>query len=62
MKLDDAIRVHITGRPRNTDRPPLPAGHSITWGLLTDGTVLDGAEYPHPVFEGLADLRWTHRG
>lgn len=31
-------------------RPPLPAGHPRTWGLLTDGTVLDGAAYPYPVF------------
>ena len=40
----------ICGRPGQNDRPPLPAGHPVCWGLLTDGTVLDGAEYPYPVF------------
>jgi hypothetical protein len=39
-------------RPVGEDpnRPPLPAGHPVTWGLLTDGTLLDGAAYPYPVF------------
>jgi hypothetical protein len=32
------------------ERPPLPAGHPLSWGLITQGTVLDGAEYPFPVF------------
>jgi hypothetical protein len=32
------------------NRPPLPAGHPQTWGLLTRGTLLDGAPYPYPVF------------
>jgi hypothetical protein len=32
------------------DRPARPAGHPQTWGLLTEGTVLDGAPYPYPVF------------
>ncbi len=32
------------------DRTPLPAGHPITWGAITDGTPLDGSPYPHPVF------------
>jgi hypothetical protein len=27
------------------DRPPLPAGHPLTWGAITDGI-----PYPHPVF------------
>jgi hypothetical protein len=25
---------------------PLPAGHPITWGAITDGTVLHGVPYP----------------
>lgn len=28
-------------------RNPLPAGHPATWGLLTAGTVLDGAQYEY---------------
>jgi hypothetical protein len=32
------------------DRPARPAGHPQTWGLITDGTVLDGERYPFPVF------------
>jgi hypothetical protein len=32
------------------DRPARPAGHPLTWGLITDGTVLDGERYPYPVF------------
>lgn len=32
------------------DRPALPPGHPNSWGLLTAGTVLDGAAYPFPVF------------
>ena len=37
-------------RPVRADRPPLPAGHPVTWRAITDGTALDGAGYPHPVF------------
>ena len=40
----------IRGRPGQNDRPALPAGHPITWGAITDGTVLDCAAYPFPVF------------
>lgn len=40
----------VWGRPSAHERPTLPAGHPISWGLLTDGTALDGSEYPHPVF------------
>jgi hypothetical protein len=32
------------------DRPPLPAGHPLTWGTITDQTSLHGSAYPHPVF------------
>ena len=42
---------HVSGRPGQNDRPPLPPGHSVSWGLLTRGTILEGAEYPFPVFE-----------
>lgn len=32
------------------DRPPWPAGHPQTWGMITHGTLLQGAAYPFPVF------------
>lgn len=58
--LDDAFADDISrhrsiiyvvrGRPGQNDRPALPAGHPISWGAITDGTVLDCAEYPFPVF------------
>ncbi len=32
------------------NRPPLPAGHPISWGLLIDGTCIEGSPYPYPVF------------
>ncbi|MBW4024959.1 MAG: hypothetical protein HIU92_17820 [Proteobacteria bacterium] len=40
----------ITGRGWNTallrdDRIALPAGHPISWGLLTAGTVLEGSAF-----------------
>ncbi len=33
------------------DRAPRPSGHPLTWGAITRGTVLEGAEYPYPVFD-----------
>ena len=41
----------VMGRPRLTDRPALVAGHPLTRGLLTTGTLLEGAAYPFPVFD-----------
>ncbi len=32
------------------NRPPLPAGHPLSWGLLTNGTSIEGAPYPYRVF------------
>lgn len=29
-------------------REPLPAGHPVSWGAITAGTVLDGMDYPWP--------------
>jgi len=34
----------------DADRPPRPAGHPISWGAITGGTVLEGCAYPFPVF------------
>ena len=40
----------VRGRPGQNDRPALPAGHPVSCGAITEGTVLDCAEYPYPVF------------
>jgi hypothetical protein len=44
-----------TPTPVREDRPALCAGHPLSWGLLTAGTVLEGAAYPFPVFADRAD-------
>lgn len=41
----------VRGRMAANDRGPLPAGHTLSWGAITAGTVLAGAEYPYPVFQ-----------
>lgn len=41
-------RYFVTGRPSADDRPALPAGHPVSWGAITSGTVLDGVAYPLP--------------
>jgi hypothetical protein len=43
-----ALAPSRVGRPpqEGPSRPPLPAGHPRAWGLLTDGTVLAGTEWP----------------
>ena len=40
----------VRGRPALWDRGPLPPGHALSWGAITQGTVLEAAEYPYPVF------------
>ncbi len=45
-----AVIYVVRGRPGQNDRPALPAGHPVTWGAITEGTVLQSAEYPFPVF------------
>jgi hypothetical protein len=40
----------VRGRPGQNDRPALPAGHPVTWGAITEGTVLERSAYPFPVF------------
>ena len=42
----------VHGRPGPGNRPPLPPGHPDTWGRITAGTCIDGAPYPHPIFDG----------
>lgn len=54
--IERGRRLNALGGPRpmprpprteldNPNRPPLRAGHPITWGLLTNGTLLDGAPF-----------------
>ncbi|HEX7390894.1 MAG TPA: AsnC family protein [Acidiphilium sp.] len=40
-------RLQRPPRPPEDDpnRPPLPAGHPITWGILTRGTILEGSPF-----------------
>ncbi len=33
--------------PEDPNRPPLPAGHPQTWGVLVEGTCLEHAPYPY---------------
>jgi hypothetical protein len=40
----------VRGRPGPLDRPALPSGHPVTWGGITQGTVLDQSIYPFPVY------------
>ncbi len=36
--------------PEDPRREPLPAGHPRTWNPINRGTVLQGQDYPLPVF------------
>ena len=45
------VIYRVCGRPSHDERPPLPAGHPVTWVMLTQGTVIDGNPYPYPVFD-----------
>jgi len=38
----------IIGPAPDLARDPLPAGHPISWGLITAGTALEGAAYQIP--------------
>lgn len=33
---------------RETDRPPLPPGDLVSWAVLTEGTLLQGAAWSGP--------------
>lgn len=37
--------VATDGWPERGDREPLPAGHSLTWGLLVSGTIAAGIPF-----------------
>lgn len=45
----------VRGRPGPLDRPPMPSGHPVSWGAITDGTMLEQAVYPFPVFTSSYD-------
>ena len=48
-RLDDLAATPVAAEPRDEHRPrsdPLPAGHPLTWGLITAGTSLAGQPYP----------------
>ena len=34
--------------PQESGREPLPAGHALTWGIITQGTCLEGSSYTPP--------------
>jgi hypothetical protein len=57
--IERGRRIHATGGPNVIPRPvrapeedpnraALPAGHPISWGLLTNGTLLEGIAYVPP--------------
>lgn len=54
--IERGRRIHATGGPsviacpvrppeEDLNRAVLPAGHPVTWGLLTAGTLLDSVPY-----------------
>jgi hypothetical protein len=44
-KPAELIEQVFSGRAGEDERLPLPPGHPVSWGLLTQGTVLEGAAY-----------------
>ncbi len=46
------LKKIVSGQPLakivNPTRLALPAGHPLSWGLLTQGTLLHGTAYPPP--------------
>ena len=34
----------------DAERSALPPGHPTAWQILTEGTILEGTDYPLPVF------------
>jgi hypothetical protein len=57
--IERGRRIHASGGPSALPRPvreteedsnrqPLPAGHPVSWGLLTSGTMLEGILYVPP--------------
>lgn len=54
--IERGRRIQAAGGPSHAARPsrppeaepnrgPLPAGHPVTWGLLTRGTILEGQRF-----------------
>jgi hypothetical protein len=46
MARDRLVTVRLA--PDEGDRPALPPGHELSWGLLVAGTLLDGSVYTPP--------------
>lgn len=40
--------IRVAPPPPDPGREPLAAGHPITWGAITDGTLLEATLYPWP--------------
>lgn len=66
--IERGRRIRAEGGPSQIARPPrtpedepnrgpLPAGHSITWGLLTEGTILEGTRFVPLSAPGREDAR-----
>ncbi|MDD2876065.1 MAG: AsnC family protein [Acidiphilium sp.] len=64
--IERGRRIHAAGGPSQAPRPPRPpeedpnrgplrAGHPISWGILTAGTVLEGT-----AFVPLSADRWEY--
>ena len=43
-----AVDHSTNGIVLNDAREPLPAGHALTWGIITQGTCLEGSSYTPP--------------
>jgi peptidoglycan/xylan/chitin deacetylase (PgdA/CDA1 family) len=40
--------IHVAPPPPDPAREALPAGHPLTWGAITAGTLLEATAYPWP--------------
>lgn len=47
---------HVSGRPGPDDRPCVPPGHSSSWDLINQGTILAGSAYPADPMAGRGTL------
>lgn len=51
VRLPRQVAVDPDPPASSGSRPPLAAGHPVSWGLLTEATLLQGSAYPYPVFQ-----------
>ena len=45
-KRPDSIAAFVPVAPELDDRRPMTAGHPVSWGAITAGTLLEGARFP----------------